>query len=347
MDALATLHAVTEKHSLNGAIAESLAEASTLLGDGLDALERELSAKLSGAPENVAASCRHVLEAGGKRIRPSICLLSFRAAHGRSDAPPVALAAACELLHNATLLHDDVIDEGDVRRGRPAVRVVFGNAVSILSGDYLLMKCVETVAAAGPGHMPVFVDTLRRLVEGEVTQLALRGSLETTREQYFRIVEGKTASLFKFAAFSGALAAGGDEVLCAALGEFGWHVGVAFQMIDDVLDFAAEPQAFGKSVHSDVREGKMTLPLIAAAARSETLRSALARLVAHPDTAETPLARRICEEVRALGAVDEARREAAEHTAMALEALRRVVGGDPAVVRLLCAVAEALQAREA
>ena len=227
------------------------------------------------------------------------------------------------------------------------MRVVYGNAISILSGDYLLMRCVETVAASGPGQMPVFVDTLRRLVEGEVTQLALRGSLATTREQYFRIVEGKTASLFRFAASSGALAANGDETLCAALGEFGWHVGVAFQMIDDILDFAAEPHLFGKSVHADVREGKMTLPLITAVGRSAALKDALGRLVADAIPANADLAQRISDEVRALGAVEETLREAAGHTEQAVAALRSARGADPAVVRLLCAVAEALQSREA
>jgi octaprenyl-diphosphate synthase len=344
MDALEKLRSISEKHCLDGAIAEAMADTATLLGDGLEALERALSAGFPDAPGGVREACRYVLDAGGKRIRPAICLLAFRAARGAKEKLPIDLATACELLHNATLLHDDVIDEGEVRRGRPAVRVVFGNAVSILGGDYLLMRCVETVAAAGPGLMPEFVATLRRLVEGEVTQLELRGSLATTRQQYFQIVEGKTASLFRWAAFSGARSAGAGDEMCGALGDFGWHVGVAFQLIDDVLDFSAEPDALGKSLHTDIREGKMTLPLITAAARNPALRGPLAELISGAEP--VALAPLIAEEVRRAGALEAARSEAAEHTARALEALGRAKAGDGAVIESLYALAEALQCRE-
>jgi len=344
MDALEKLRAISEKHCLDGAIAEAMTDTAALLGNGLEALERALSDGFPDAPGGVREACRYVLDAGGKRIRPAICLLAFRAARGAPDALPIDLATACELLHNATLLHDDVIDEGDVRRGRPAVRVVFGNAVSILGGDYLLMRCVETVAAAGPGFMPQFVATLRRLVEGEVTQLELRGSLATTREQYFHIVEGKTASLFRWAAFSGALSAGAGEELCAALGDFGWHVGVAFQLVDDVLDFSAEPDALGKSLHTDIREGKMTLPLITAAASNPALRGALAEMISGAEPGA--LALRIAKEVRLAGALEAAHGEAADHTARAIEALRRTGAGDGKVIGSLCALAEALLCRE-
>ncbi|MCK9460934.1 MAG: polyprenyl synthetase family protein [Proteobacteria bacterium] len=344
MDALEKLRAISEKHSLNGAVAEAMTDTAALLGDGLEALERVLSGGFPDAPGGVREACRYMLDAGGKRIRPAICLLSFRAARGEKGRLPVALATACELLHNATLLHDDVIDEGDVRRGRPAVRVVYGNAISILGGDYLLTRCVETVAAAGAGLMPEFVATLRRLVEGEVTQLELRGSLSTTREQYFRIVEGKTASLFRWAAFSGAKAAGAGDPLCAALGEFGWHVGVAFQLVDDVLDFSTEPDVLGKSLNADIREGKMTLPLIVAAAESPALRGALAELIAGADPAT--LAPRIASDVRRAGALETALAEASANTSRATEALRRAPGGDGAVIEALCTLADALQRRE-
>jgi octaprenyl-diphosphate synthase len=344
MDALEKLRAISEKHCLEGAIAEAMSDTAALLGDGLEELDRALSDGFLDAPNGVREACRYVLDAGGKRIRPAICLLAFRAAGGAKERLPIDLATACELLHNATLLHDDVIDEGDVRRGRPAVRVVFGNAVSILGGDYLLMRCVETVAAAGTGFMPEFVATLRRLVEGEVTQLELRGSLATTREQYFRIVEGKTASLFRWAAFSGARAAGASGELCAALGDFGWHVGVAFQLVDDVLDFSAEPEALGKCLHTDIREGKMTLPLITAAADNPALRDSLSELIACADTAT--LAPRIANEVRRAGALEAARAEAAAHTDRAIEALRGAKNGDGTVIQSLCARAAALQCRD-
>ena len=344
MDALEKLRELSEKHCLDGAIAEAMTDTAALLGDGLEALERALTDGFPDAPDGVRAACRYVIDAGGKRVRPAICLLAFRAVRGDKGSLPIDLATACEFLHNATLLHDDVIDEGDVRRGRPAVRVVFGNAISILGGDYLLMRCVEAVAAAGPGLMPEFVATLRRLVEGEVTQLELRGSLTTTLEQYFQIVEGKTASLFRWAAFSGARSAGASEELCRALGDFGWHVGVAFQLVDDILDFSTDPDVLGKSLHTDIREGKMTLPVIVAAAGNPALRSALSELISGAEPGA--LAPRIAEIVRSVGALEAARSQAAEHTALAIAALRGAKGGDGVVIESLCALAEALLCRE-
>ena len=221
MDALAVLKQVSNRYGMDGPIAEIMQRTSEILGGGVEDVETSVLGSLANAPADVQDVCRHILEAGGKRIRPAMCMLSFRALDDTADLP-IELAISCELLHNASLLHDDVIDEGEVRRGRPSARVVHGNALSILGGDYLLMKCVDIVSRQRPELMPRFVETLRLLVEGEVVQLDLRGVTTTTQEQYFKIIEGKTASLFAWASEAGANAAGGSVQVCAAFRSFGW-----------------------------------------------------------------------------------------------------------------------------
>lgn len=343
MDALGILQAVSSRHGVDGRIAEAMADAARLLGEGVDRMEERLLASTAAAPIEVERVCRHILEAGGKRIRPAICLLSFRATGGR-DPLPVDLAVSCELLHNATLLHDDVIDEGDIRRGRPAARVVYGNAISILAGDYLLMRTVENVAAHGSAFMNEYVETLRLLVEGEVIQLGLRGSIETTDEQYFRIIEGKTASLFRWASFCGALAAEAEEQTCQGMARYGWHVGIAFQLIDDVLDLTADAARLGKNLLADIAQGKLTLPVILAAARDEQLASLLETLVGGEEP--TPVAARIAEVVGGSGALELVREEATAHTEKALAALGEVRGENREVVDLLADLSRALLERD-
>jgi len=176
-----------------------------LLNDELSSLERELSRATEDAEETLRAAARHLVGSGGKRIRPTVTLLSCGACSGDlRNAVPFACAA--ELTHSATLLHDDVIDDGPVRRGQPASRVLWGNAVSVLSGDWLLTRALEIVAVqpARSAALPALLATMRRLVEGEVLQLSLRGSFEATEQDYFDVVRGKTASLFGWSAAAGA-----------------------------------------------------------------------------------------------------------------------------------------------
>jgi len=343
MDTLAILREVTRKHGIKGRIAEIMRETFAILGDGAADLEGTLRASGEGAPGDVESVCAHILGAGGKRIRPAMCLLAYRACRGL-DPLPIALAVSCELLHNASLLHDDVIDEGEVRRGRPSVRVVHGNALSVLGGDYLLMKCVETVSLARPGLMPDFVDTLRLLVEGEVVQLGLRGSIRTDERSYYRIIEGKTASLFAWASLSGAHAAAAEAGTMAAFRRFGWHVGVAFQLIDDVLDFSADADALGKGLLADIGEGKITLPVIFAAQRAGELDGLLRRLVEAEDPSDTAATIARC--VTQTDALERVRGQAARHTALAADAIRDADGCDRRVADHLVSLAEALLLRE-
>ncbi len=346
MDSIGILREVAERDGVAGRITDVLQEAARLVGEDLQFLEADLLEACSDAPGKLSEICRHILESGGKHIRPVLCLLSFRALGG-SDPLPLDLAATCELLHNATLLHDDVIDEGDSRRGRPSARIRYSNALSVLGGDYLLVKTVSRVAAREPIFMKHYLWTMKRIVEGELVQLLRRGSIDTTEEEYFKIIEGKTAGLFRWAVLSGALAAGADETDCATVARFGNHVGMAFQLMDDILDFTADPKVLGKSLLSDITEGKMTLPVILAAEQSPELKLLLRKLSAavEPEALHRT-ALKIADAVHTLGTVDTVRSFAVRHTEEGLEALDSLHKADDGVVRVIADLAAALLRRD-
>jgi len=209
---------------------------------------------------------RYLIEAGGKRLRP---MLTVAAAllFGRSNGAHVNFAAAVEFMHNATLLHDDVVDESDMRRGRPAARVVWGNQASVLVGDFLLgqafMMMVETRDVEALG---VLAKAAATMAEGEVFQLAKTRDLSTTPGEYDQVIHAKTATLFEAAAEVGAMVGGADAVGREALRTYGVELGNAFQLVDDVLDYRGESGTLGKNTGDDLREGKMTLPVILALA---------------------------------------------------------------------------------
>ncbi len=341
MENLTLLQEAARRDGVEGRISSSLEEAAALLGDPA-ALEEALLEMIGGTAGTIERACRHILEAGGKRIRPMLVMLTHRAATGR-DAPPIDLAVACELLHNATLLHDDVIDEGEVRRGRSATRVVYGNAISVLAGDYLLVRTIELVARRGPRFLDTYMETLKLLIDGELAQLQRRGKTDMSEADYYRVVKGKTASLFAFAAWSGAAAAGADERVCAALREFGTNVGVAFQLMDDVLDFTADPEVFGKNLYADIGEGKLTLPVILAASRCDELETLLGQL-GHSQVASAKWDR-VIELIGRSGAIEETRVRARRHTDVAIASLRVLEGLAAGPMRVLEELAGALLSR--
>ncbi len=344
MDALSLLKEVSERHGINGRIVEAVEDAASLVGEDADLLDDKLIKSFIEAPSGIFEPCSHIIKAGGKRIRPLLCMLVFRAVGGKKVPMPMDLAVVCELLHNATLLHDDVIDEGEMRRGRPTARVVHGNAISVLGGDYLLVKTVEIVSNRGGEYMDFFVHTMRSLINGELVQLKRRGSVETTEEEYFRIIEGKTASLFRWAAYSAGLAAGADKAVYEKLGLFGWHTGIAFQLVDDVLDFTADATQLGKCLLADIREGKMTLPVILAGKASKELRGILSKLTNGGDPAL--LAPRVAELVNSTGVVAEAREIASKNTSLAINALEELPDLDTNVKRALKELCLALLERK-
>jgi octaprenyl-diphosphate synthase len=295
------------------------------LNEELLQLEEQLTRATADAEETLQAAARHLVGAGGKRIRPMVTLLACGACGGDLRAA-VPFACAAELTHSATLLHDDVIDDGPMRRGQPASRVLWGNAVSVLSGDWLLTRALELVAAepARSAALPALLATMRRLVEGEVLQLSLRGGFQATEQDYFDVVKGKTASLFGWSAAAGAWAAGVRGEVPEALAIFGEGIGTAFQLVDDALDYAADPDRLGKKLGTDLIEGKATLPLIRACEADAKLR--LARLVDGKDDA-VDVAADVIEAVKRTGGVEAAREIAREHTRLAMQALDKVPDG--------------------
>jgi octaprenyl-diphosphate synthase len=297
------------------------------LFDELAALEGELARATADAEKTLQAAARHLVASGGKRIRPTVALLSCGACGGDMKAA-VPFAVAAELTHSATLLHDDVIDDGPLRRGQPASRVIWGNTVSVLAGDWLLTRALEIVAghpARGPA-LPGLLATMRRLVEGEVKQLSLRGGFLATEPDYFEVIEGKTASLFGWACAAGGWAAGASGDAPAALATFGEGVGTAFQLVDDALDYAADPGQLGKRLGADLVEGKATLPLIRALAAEPGLRARLAP-IAEGAAPTDAVCLEVIEAVKRTGGVEAARALARERTRGALAALERVPDG--------------------
>ena len=335
---LSVLKQISDEQEIDSTTADAIETVSVLLEEGLASVESELLTGIEGAPRPVSDIAAYILDAGGKRIRPSLCILCAKAFS--ATATPTDLAIICELLHNATLLHDDVIDEGDLRRGKSSARMVWSNALSILGGDYMLMRCVEMMSEMPAVYMRRFVKTLKALVEGEIIQLRLRESVSTTRDDYFRIVEGKTSSLFAFAAFSGATAGGASAQVIDEMTAFGQHIGVAFQLIDDVLDFSSDVVSLGKNLLADISQGKMTLPVILAAAQDTTVIDALNDLK-NGGPAED-CAKKIVSAVTRSNALAITRDEASRHTILALEALDRVSAPNAAVIKVLGQLAKTL-----
>ncbi|HEV7276872.1 MAG TPA: polyprenyl synthetase family protein [Devosiaceae bacterium] len=241
--------------------------------------------------EMVPELARYLIEAGGKRLRPMLTVAAAML-FGKATGAQTNYAAAVEFMHNATLLHDDVVDESDLRRGRPAARMVWGNQASVLVGDFLLGQAFMMMVEAGDIEaLGVLSKAATIIAEGEVFQLARAGDLETTPEQYDQVIRAKTATLFEAAAEVGAMAGGADAEGRAALRDYGRELGLAFQLVDDVLDYRGESDRLGKNTGDDLREGKMTLPMILALQDANPAeREILAATLGQPETTETALA---------------------------------------------------------
>ena len=230
---------------------------------------------------------RYLIESGGKRLRPMLTVAAAQL-FGKGTGNEVNFAAAVEFMHNATLLHDDVVDESDMRRGKPAARMVWGNKASILVGDFLLGQAFMMMVETGDiGALGVLSAASAVMAEGEVFQLAKTGDLTTTEADYTEVIRAKTAVLFKAACEVGAMSGGADDAGRAALGQYGLELGNAFQLVDDALDYDGQSAALGKNVGDDLREGKMTLPVILALAEgSEAERAVIAGALGKVDASD-------------------------------------------------------------
>jgi len=262
----------------------------------------ELESLIGELPRKTSAAHRcaqHLLDLGGKHLRPICVALASKLGTGFGTTAR-ELAVAIELIHSASLLHDDVIDNGQSRRGAPTGRTIYGNAASVIGGNWLLVSALARVARAGvPGVLERTLDTLDEMIAAEALQLDRRGLAEPSRSDYFRVAGGKTASLFRLAMFGGARAGNLPDDQCRALERYGGEVGLAFQLVDDLLDYTGDVSTMGKAPFTDLREGKMTYPLLLALERDPSLRPLVEEILKRP--ADEPLPPRT--EVRVLGSV--------------------------------------------
>lgn len=247
-----------------GKIGQSLraAEILDLVRDDLERVEREISLESIASVDAITAIGQYLQSGGGKRLRPMLVLLSAKLA-GQATDMAIRMAAVVEMIHTATLVHDDVIDFAQTRRGKPSINVVWGNHVSVLAGDWLYMQAFQVALRERNFHvLDLLIALTQRMVEGELFQLEKIGRIDVTEADYMELIDRKTASLFAACSKLGAVVGGGDENTEAMLGEYAWNLGIAFQLVDDILDFTAREKILGKPVGNDLREGKVTLPLI-------------------------------------------------------------------------------------
>lgn len=336
--ALTHLTAGAEERNADTKLHDRLLDVRQLLATDLAEVEAILAeAALEGESPGTAAA-RYLLGKGGKRVRPMALQLAAQC-FGPVTSSVHQMAAVVELVHSATLLHDDVIDEGMERRGAATARMRWGNGVSVLAGDLLLVNALRRTEEHAPALLGDLVRTLQRLVDGEIIQLRGRTELDVSEETYERVLRDKTASLFGFAARAGARLGGSDPQGELALGEFGESLGFAFQLVDDVIDYQGE--GTGKTLFADLSEGKLTLPLVLAARRVPGLTEDLRRIHGGNRDLVSSVSARVVES----GACDEVRKRARRFTQRAVEALQQV--SDSPARRLLEVVAHQLAARVA
>jgi octaprenyl-diphosphate synthase len=240
----------------------SLAEVRGLVADDLVRLDRCIVARLSSQVALVDQVARYIVAGGGKRLRPLLVLVAARACGYRGDAH-VEGAAIVEFIHTATLLHDDVVDGSDLRRGRDTANSVFGNEASVLVGDFLYSRAFQMMVDIGLFPiMRVMADATNVIAEGEVLQLMNCNDPDTDEPRYFEVIRCKTAKLFEAGARLAAMLAGAEPAIESALAEYGLRLGTAFQLVDDALDYSGSTLEMGKNIGDDLAEGKPTLPLI-------------------------------------------------------------------------------------
>ncbi|MEY1663121.1 octaprenyl diphosphate synthase [Isoalcanivorax beigongshangi] len=296
------------------------------VADDFTAVNRFITHHLDSDVPLIREIGHYIVEGGGKRLRPLMCLLSARA-NGYQAERHIDIAAVIEFLHTATLLHDDVVDESNMRRGRPTVNAVWGNAASVLVGDFLISRAFQLLVQVG--H-PILLDILSLstnvISEGEVLQLINCRDPDTTEERYMRVIHHKTAKMFESAAQTGAVLAAQDAEQTAwakrVFGEYGRHMGIAFQLIDDVLDYTGDVESLGKNVGDDLAEGKPTLPLIYTMREGSPSEAALIRDAIRTGGLEQLDG--IITTVQRCGGLEYTRERAREHTRAALDALAEV-----------------------
>lgn len=233
-----------------------------LVEGDLEKVDRQIRLESIASVDAITAIGQYLHESGGKRLRPMLLLLCSRLFGEPADSA-IHLAAVVEMIHTATLVHDDVIDIAQTRRGKPSINAVWGNHTSVLAGDWLYMQAFQVaLRERNFAVLDLLIGLTQSMVEGELIQLERIGRIDVSEADYMELIDRKTACLFSACARLAAVAAGQPEPLETQLGEYAWNLGIAFQLVDDVLDFTARENVLGKPVGGDLREGKVTLPLI-------------------------------------------------------------------------------------
>jgi len=278
----------------------------------------------SGVPL-VGQVARYIIAAGGKRLRPALLLL-ICGALGFKGAQRFNLAAVVEFIHTSTLLHDDVVDDSSLRRGNPTANETFGNPASVLVGDFLYSRCFQMmVDAQNMRIMQVLADATNVIAEGEVQQLMNMHNAELDEAGYLQVIRSKTAKLFEASARVGAILAGSSPEMEEICAEYGQALGTAFQVIDDVLDYTGEAAVMGKNLGDDLREGKTTLPLIAAMQRGTASQRALIKEAI--ETGGVAMLDQVIDIVKTTGALDVAHLAATQEAQRAITAARQLPAG--------------------
>lgn len=296
-----------------------LPEIQGLVSTDMEAVNRLIRERLASDVVLINQISEHIIAAGGKRLRPMLVLLAARALgyHGNDH---LQMAAIIEFIHTSTLLHDDVVDESDLRRGRKTANALWGNAASVLVGDFLYSRSFQLMVELD--RMPVMrilANTTNAIAEGEVLQLLHVHNPDTDEAAYLRVIERKTAVLFAAATRLGALLAGATDAQQAAMERFGLALGYAFQIADDVLDYTADASTLGKNLGDDLAEGKATLPLIHALGRVDAAsRARMAKAIEQGDTGALP---EIVDAIRASGSLEYSQRIARTYADEAIAAL--------------------------
>lgn len=281
---------------------------------GLTAVEEQLETIVQSDVKVLNDAGLHIITSGGKRLRPQIAILAYLAVGGQNVREVVPLAAAIEMVHTATLVHDDINDHSLTRRGKITVHAKWGRTFALLTGDYLFTKVYEMMAPYGGDYNVIMADACIKLVEGETLQAAAAKAGEMDRETYKTIISRKTASLFEAAARMGAMLAGGDEKSIEALAVYGYNLGLAFQIVDDILDIIGDPEEMGKPVGSDLTQNRGVM-MTQNGGATEAVTA-----VAEAETEDDPLTR-LMSRLRESGAVEVARLQAEEMAGRARAAL--------------------------
>ena len=304
----------------------SLDAIATLAAPDMAATDALIRRRLASDVVLINQVAEYIVGAGGKRLRPMLLLLASRAL-GHMDQDAHQLAATIEFIHTSTLLHDDVVDESDLRRGRRTANAVWGNAASVLVGDFLYSRSFQLMVELD--SMPIqriLADTTNRIAEGEVLQLLHVRNPDTDEAAYLRVIERKTAILFAAATRLGALLAGADDALQQRFHQYGLELGFAFQIADDVLDYASDAATLGKNLGDDLAEGKVTLPLIHALAHADPATAErLRRVIREGDADGLALAQQAITDA---GSLVYSRSRALAHAGRAMDALQGLPDSD-------------------